>query len=99
MQVPFHPIRITTVGTSLARIVGHPVLGTLSETYVEVGVQVELQSRMEAMGYERAMDIAVRMRSIQEVVGEVGSIAELLATQITLGTRTPILSQYMLIIC
>ena len=39
------------------------------------------------MGYERVMDavldVAVRMRSIQEVVGEVGSIAELLVTQIT----------------
>jgi len=35
------------------------------------------------MGYEKAMDVAVRMRSIQEVVGEVRLIAELLATQIT----------------
>ena len=33
-----------------------------------------------------AMDVAVRMRSIQEVVGKVGSIAELLATQITSPT-------------
>ena len=42
------------------------------------------------MGYERAMDavldVAMRMQSIQEVVGEVGSIMELLATQITSPT-------------
>jgi len=90
MQVPFHPIRIATVGTSLARIVGHPARVILSRTYVEVGVQVDLRSRMGAMGYERSMDavldVAMRMRSIQEVVGEVGSIAELLATQITSPT-------------
>jgi len=67
-----------------------PALGTSSRTYVEVGVQVKLRSQMEAMGYERAMDavldVAVQMRSIQEVVGKVGSIAELLATQITSPT-------------
>jgi len=74
----------------LARIVGHPVLGISSRTYVEVGIQVKLKSQMEVMGYERVMDtvldVAVRMWSIQEVVGEVGSIAELLAAQITSPT-------------
>ena len=42
------------------------------------------------MGYERAMDavldIAVRMQSIQEVVGKVRSIVELLAAQINSPT-------------
>jgi len=87
VQVPFHPIRIATVGMSLGKIVGHPVLGISSRIFIEVGVQVKLWSRMEAMGYERAMDavldVAVQMRSIQGAVGEIGSIAELLATQIT----------------
>jgi len=59
MQVPFHPIRIATIGTSLARIVGHPVLGTSSRIYVNKEVQVELQSRMQSMGYERAMDVVL----------------------------------------
>jgi len=82
---PFSPV-ITTVGTSLIRIVRHPPLGILSKTYVNKEVQVEFQSRMEAMGYKRAMDVAVRMWSIQEMVGEVGSIAELLAAQMTSPT-------------
>lgn len=75
---------------SLARIVGRPVPGTSSRTFADKEVQVDIQVRLEVMGYERAMDavldVAVRMRSIQEAVLEVGGIAQLLVAQTTSPT-------------
>jgi len=79
-----------TIGMSLARIVGRPVPGTSSRTFADKEVQVDIQVRLEVMGYERAMDavldVAVRMRSIQEAVLEVGGIAQLLVAQTTSPT-------------
>ena len=55
-QVPFRPIRITTAGTSLAKIVGCPVLETsfaTSKTYANKVIQVGIESRMREYGYVR----------------------------------------------
>ena len=90
-QVPFRPIRIATAGSSWDKIVGHPVLGTsfvTSKTYVNKAVQVGIESRMREYGYTTAvgiaLDVAGRIRSIQEACQEVAANSGLLVAQSTL---------------
>jgi len=87
LQVRFRPSRISSVLPSWDRIVGSPVRVTLSVEYADKGVQAgeDVQTRMNRMGFERAMDVALdvaqRVRSIQAAQDEVNSIVELLAAQ------------------
>ena len=72
-QVPFHPIRIATAGTSWTRIIGRPALGISSatfKTYASKAIQVGIKSRMREYGYNTVVEIALnvvgRIRFIQE---------------------------------
>ena len=91
MQVPFRPIHITTAGTSWTKIVGHPALGissATSKTYASKAIQVRIESRMREYGYTTAvgiaLDMAGRIRSIQEACQEVAVNSGLLVAQSTL---------------
>ena len=88
MQVPFHPIYIATAGTSWAKIVGRPVLGissATSKTYANKAIQVGIESRMREYRYTTAvwiaLDVAGRIRSIQEACQEVVANSGLLVAQ------------------
>ena len=90
-QVPFRPIRIATVGTSWARIVGHPAPGissAISKTYANKAIQVRIELRMREYGYTTvvgiALDVAGQIRSIQEACQEVAANLGLLVAQSTL---------------
>ena len=90
-QVPFRPIRIATAGTSWDKIVRRPVLETsfgISKTYASKAVQVGIESRMREYGYTTAvgiaLDVAGRIRSIQEACQEVVANSGLLVAQSTL---------------
>ena len=91
MQVPFHPIRIATAGSSWTRIIGHPALRISSatfKTYANKAVQVGIESRMREYGYntavEIALDVAGQIRFIQEACQEVTVNSGLLLAQSTL---------------
>ena len=91
MQVPFHPIRIATAGTSWTRIVRRPALGISSatfKTYANKAIQVGVKSRMREYGYNTAveigLDVAGRIRFIQEACQEVVANLSLLVAQSTL---------------
>ena len=93
-QVPFRPIRIATAGTSWAKIVGRPVLGTsfaTSKTYTNKAIQVGIESRMREYEYttavEIALDVAGRIRFIQEACQEVAANSGLLVAQSTLQSK------------
>ena len=90
-QVPFRPIHIATAGTSWAKIVGRPVPGissAISKTYANKAIQVGIGSRMREYGYTTAvgiaLDVAGRIRSIQEACQEVAANSGLLVAQSTL---------------
>ena len=90
-QVPFHPIRIATVGTSWTKIVGRPVPEISSatfKTYANKAIQVGIKSRMREYGYTTvvgiALDVAGQIRSIQEACQEVAANSGLLVAQSTL---------------
>ena len=94
MQVPFHPIRIATASTSWTRIVRRPILGISSATfknYANKAIQVRVESRMKEYGYntvlEVALDIAGRIRFIQEACQEVTVNSGLLVAQSTLQSE------------
>ena len=93
-QVPFRPIRIATVGTSWARIVKRPAPGissATSKTYANKAIQVGIESRMREYGYTTAVRIALnmagRIRSIQEACQEVAANSGLLVAQSTLQSE------------
>ena len=93
-QVPFHPIHIATAGTSWTRIVGRPVLGISSatyKTYADKAIQVGVESRMKEYGYsttvEIALDVAGRIKFIQEACQEVVANSGLLVAQSTLQSE------------
>ena len=72
-------------------IVGHPVLGissATSKTYASKAIQVGIESRMREYGYTTAVGIALnvagRIRSIQEACQEVAANLGLLVAQSTL---------------
>ena len=76
---------------SWTRIVGRPVLGISSATYknyANKAIQVGVESRMREYGYntalEVALDVAGRIRSIQEACQEVTANSGLLVAQSTL---------------
>ena len=90
-QVPFHPIRIATAGTSWTRIVGRPALGISSatfKTYASKAIQVGIESKMREYRYNTAIEIALdvvgRIRFIQEAYQEVAANLGLLVAQSTL---------------
>ena len=94
MQVPFHPICIATAGTSWTRIVRRPALGISSatyKTYANKAIQVGVESRMKEYGYstvvEIALDVAGRIRFIQEACQEVVANLSLLVAQSTLQSE------------
>ena len=87
-QVPFHPIHIATAGTSWTRIVRHPALGISSATYksyANKAIQVGVELRMREYGYnttvEIALNVAGRIRFIQEACQEVTANLGLLVAQ------------------
>ena len=91
MQVPFRPIHIATAGTSWTKIVGRPALrisSATSKTYASKAIQVGIESRMREYGYTTAvgitLDVAGRIRSIQEACQEVAANSGLLVAQSTL---------------
>ena len=93
-QVPFYPILIATAGTSWTKIIRCPVLGISSatfKTYANKAVQVGVGLRMREYGYstavEIALDVAGRIRSIQEACQEVAANSGLLVAQSTLQKR------------
>ena len=61
MQVPFHPIHITSIDTSWTRTIRFPVLGissTTSKSYANKVVQARVESRMREYGYSSVLDVA-----------------------------------------
>ena len=93
-QVPFHPIRIATVGTSWTRIVRRPALGISSATfknYANKAIQVGVESRMREYGYNAALEVALnvagQIRFIQEACQGVAANSSLLVAQSTLHSE------------
>ena len=90
-QVRFPPICIAIASTSWTKIVRRPALGissVTSKTYTSKAIQVGIKSRMREYGYTPAvriaLDVAGRIRSIQEACQEVVVNSGLLVAQSTL---------------
>ena len=90
-QVPFRPIHITIASMSWTKIVRCPALrisSVISKTYTNKAIQVRIELRMReyrcttAVGI--ALDMAGRIRSIQEACQEVTANSGLLVAQSTL---------------
>ena len=93
-QVPFHPIRIATAGMSWTKIIRRPALGISSATfknYANKAIQVGVESRMKEYGYsttvEIALNVAGRIKFIQEACQEVVANSSLLVAQSTLQSE------------